>query len=235
MKRTIVKQVLICFCLILVFGLFWSCGNSPKVSNNTSKEKEQEELVFTPSKVPIQRQIYNIQLGVKYTYEDLLFELQKNIDNLVSEKDNDILSRRPELHVSKHNNYLTYSIFSLSKSSQQYLFGNQYWDNFYCNSTLDGRIYNIEFSSSGEGVYAIAHKNLYQKLLEQLTQKYGEPIHFPDDPEYRVFWMDETTVLELYCSHNTDDDYGSISIEYRDNDIFSEVINQQETEGYNDL
>jgi hypothetical protein len=227
-----VKQVVICFCLILVMGSLCSCGNSPKEGN---EEKEQETLVFTPSKTPIQRQIYNIQLGVKYSYEELLFELQKNIDNLVSEKNDDILSHRPELHVSTDNNYLTYYVFSLSKYSQQYLFGNQYWDDFYCYSTLDGRIYDIEFSSSGKGIYALAHKNLYQKLLEQLSQKYGEPNHFPDDADYRAFWMDDTTILELYCSHKTDDDFGSISIEYRDNDIFNEVINQQETKGYNEL
>jgi len=68
-----------------------------------------------------------------------------------------------------------------------------------------------------------------------LTQKYGEPNHFPNNSDYSVFWMDKTTILELDCSHKTDDDYGIISIEYRDNAIFNEVIHQQETTGFNEL
>lgn len=234
MRSTFIKQGIGFFVLLLLVTLY-SCGNSPKEGNETSKRKKQDKLVLSISNNPIQRQIYNIQLGEKYTYDELLFVLQKTIDNLVSEEDNDVLSYNPELHVYKDNNYLTYSIFSLRRSSQQYLFGNQYWDNFICYSTLDGRIYDIEFSSSGDGIYALAHKNLFQKLLEQLIQKYGEPNRFPEDSDYRVFWTDGTTDLELFCSHDTDDDYGSISIEYRDNAISNEVFNQQQTNGMNEL
>ena len=227
MKNRVFKQIVVVF-VLFILGLLWSCGNS-------SKENKQDVIVVNPTNSPIQRQVYNIQLGKKYTYNELLFELQKNIDNLVSEENNDEFSYKPELHVSKDNNYLSYFIFCLRSSYQHYLFGNHNWDDFHCYSTLDGRIYSIEFSSSGDGVYALAHKNLYQKLLEQLTQKYGEPNHYPKDSDNCVFWMDESTVLELYCSHRTDNDYGSISIEYRDPIIFNEVVNEQKTEGYNEL
>jgi hypothetical protein len=47
--------------------------------------------------------------------------------------------------------------------------------------------------------------------------------------------MDETTILELDCSHDTDDDFGFISIEYRDNIISNEVENQQQTKGFDEL
>lgn len=235
MRGVIIKQGVVFFVLLLLVMLY-SCGNSPKESNDTIKEEELEVLTFSPSKIPIQRIIYDIHLGDKYTYEELLFVLQKHINNLISDKDNNLFDGyKPKLKVYTDNNYLSYYISSSSSISREYLFGNQYWDDFECCSTLDGRIYSIEFSSSGEGVCALVHKNLYQTLLEQLTQKYGEPNHFPNNPEYGVFWMDETTILELDCSHDTDDDFGFISIEYKDNIISNEVENQQQTKGFDEL
>ena len=233
MMKNLVNVFLIDAFLLLAFS-FCSCGIS---TNEKTQGKESTSVVIevTPSIIPIQRTIYDVQLGKTYTYEELVSILQKNINNLVSEKEYDILSYKPKLSVYQNNNYLSYSVFSSSNSSQQYLFGNQYWDDFDCCSTLDGRIYSIEFSSSGKGVYALAHKNQYHKLLEQLTQKYGEPNSFQNNSDTRVFWMDENTVLELCCSHKTDDDYGIISIEYRDSDIFNEVVDQQKSKGYDDL
>lgn len=225
MRKVVFKSI------IGVFFLFWTivlCSCGDLASKKTDNVQNQSTEKVKPSSAPIQRQIYDVKLGERYDYDALLDALRKNIEGLENEKYHDVLSHKPVLTVSKENQYYNYYVFS-HRYSKGYLFGNYNWETFSCSSTLDGRIYSIEFSSTGD--HSVIYEQQYNTLVNNLTKKYGEPNHPQDNGSIykNAFWLDKNTFLDLWCSKN------SLSIEYRDNAIFSEVINQQEIEGINEL
>lgn len=229
MRRPINIFLINTFLLLEVFA-FCSCGSSIN-EKAQGKEKAPKVIENAPSIVPIQRTVYNVQLGCTYTYEELLLVLQKSIDNLVSEKDYDASSYKPRLSVSKQNNYLSYFIFSSSKSSQQYLFGNQYWDSFSCLSTLDGTIFSINFSSEGKEFQN--YEALYEKIMSVLIDKYGKPSFVNIENGNYCYWYDDNTQIDLQCSYSGN--LCSVDLGYTDLTIVTEVTNQQKTQGFNEL